>query len=127
MHVIYKKHPNKQTKTNKKINKNSGQELPFEPNHMTDSCHMAFFSTPHPKEKSCRYKYPVPRYLGVANYPALLPWGEQAQTTQLQAAFPSYRASVRSCGSALSAFSHLKTLGEGNGQVAAQRNTPISA
>lgn len=116
-----------QPTNNKKINKNCGQGVPFEPNHTTDSCHMAFFSTPHPKEKGCGYKYPVPGYPGVANYPALLPGGEQARTTQLQAAFPSYGASIRSHGSALCVFSHPKTSGEGNGQVAAQRHMPILA
>ena len=111
-----------QKKNQLKINKNCGEGAPFESNHMMDSHHMALFSTAHPKEKGCRYKYP-----GGSKLTGAAAWGRASPNHPTISCFSFLQSFFQRHGSALHALSHLKTSGEGNGQVAGQRNTPILA
>lgn len=93
-----------------KINKNCGEGAPFESNHMMDSHHMALFSTPLPKEKGCRYKYP-----GGSELTGTAAWGRASPNYPAISCFSFLQSFVRRRRSALHALSHPKTSGKGNG------------
>lgn len=83
---------------------------------------MVFFSAPHSNERGCRVQIPWGQQINLCCC-----WGRASPNHPAISWFFFLRSFVQRCGSALRALSHLKTSDEGNGQVAGQRNTPISA